>query len=62
MPEWTEDDCQAAEVAALMRNGQGGLDWTALPFLVGWLRVRDIDMLCYRLRVILLHRPSPTEG
>ena len=46
----------------LLRNGMGGIDWNALPFVAGWLRVDDIDMLCRRLRVILLHRPPPSEG
>lgn len=62
MPQWSHDDYQAVEMAQLMRTGQGGLDWSALPFLTGWLRIGDIDMLCRRLRVILLHRPPPAEG
>jgi hypothetical protein len=58
-PQWGPDDLLASEVAALLRNGQGGIDWTALPFVVRWLNVRDVDMLCRRLRIMLLYRPPP---
>ena len=46
----------------MLRNGSGGINWSGLPFLCSWLDVRDPDMLCRRLRVLLLHTPPPTEG
>jgi hypothetical protein len=53
---------EAVEIAALVRTGSGGIDWQALPFVAGWLRVKDLDLLFRRLRVLLLHRPPPTES
>lgn len=44
----------------MLRNGNGGIDWQGLPFLCSWLDVRDPDMLCRRLRVLLLHNPLPS--
>lgn len=55
---WGPAELEAVEIAALIRTGSGGLDWNSLPFIVQWLGVRDVDMLCHRLRVILLHKPD----
>jgi hypothetical protein len=61
-PQWSADEVEAVEIAALVRTGSGGIDWQALPFVAGWLRVKDLDLLFRRLRVLLLHRPPPTES
>ena len=45
----------------LMANGMGGLDWAALPYVVAYLGVLDVEALIDRLRVIKLHRP-PKPG
>lgn len=45
-----------------LTNGQGGIDWAGLDFIVQWLGVEDIDDLVHRLLVIKTHRtPKPGD-
>jgi hypothetical protein len=41
---------------AALHNGQGGIDWSGLPFVAAWLGVRDVDGLLQRLVLIKNHR------
>ncbi len=40
----------------------GGLRWEALPLMVGWLGIDDIEALMDRLAVIKLHRKESNNG
>lgn len=52
---------QALRVAAMLANGMGGLDWSALPLACRVHAVRDVELLIERLQVIKAHRPE-TRG
>ena len=51
----------AFKVHAMLRNGQGGIDWSGFDLATQWLGVEDVDMLIHRLLVINLYR-RPDEG
>ena len=40
----------------------GGIDWSGLPFLCGWLGVRDAEALMQRLVLIRMHRKPDERG
>ena len=45
----------------LLTNGNGGLDWGGLNFVVELLGITDVEGLVNRLAVIKLHKP-PAPG
>lgn len=45
----------------LLADGNGGIHWAGLPYVVELLGVRDLEALLDRLLVIKLHRP-PEQG
>lgn len=51
-----------AEAWAMLSNGMGGLDWKALPFVVQWLHVDDIELLVQGLMTIKTHRKASDEA
>ena len=61
-PQASHDDHTAFVVYSLMANGAGGVDWSALPFLCGWLGVQDVDGLMQRLVAIRMHRKPEERG
>lgn len=46
----------------LLADGMGGLRWEALPLIVGWLGIDDIEALMDRLSVIKLHRKDKSDA
>ena len=52
-PELGDADAEAFKVVALLKNGQGGLDWSGLPLIAGWMGITDLDGLLERMAVIV---------
>lgn len=60
-PTATEDERLAIEVWNHLSNGQGGIDWAGLPFVVELLGISDVEALIHRLKVIKAHRPPEQD-
>lgn len=45
-----------------MANGMGGVDWSGLPLLCGWLGVQDPESLMQRLVMIRMYRKPSERG
>lgn len=45
----------------LLADGMGGVNWSGLPLICGWLGLTDVEGLMQRLSVIKLHR-KPEKG
>jgi hypothetical protein len=45
----------------LLADGMGGMNWSGLPLICGWLGLTDVEGLMQRLAVIKLHR-KPEKG
>lgn len=43
-------------VAALLANGMGGIDWAGLPLICGLLGIEDVEGLVMRLGIIKTHK------
>lgn len=48
----------AFTVYRLLANGMGGLDWSGLPLLCGWLGITDVEGLMQRLALIRMYRKA----
>lgn len=46
---------------AMIANGTGGVDWSALPLAAAYYGAQDMDALIGAMLAIKLHRP-PTPG
>jgi len=45
-------------VYRLLANGMGGVDWSGLPLLAGFMGVTDIEGLMQRLVAIRMHQTN----
>jgi hypothetical protein len=55
LPELGDSDVEALKVVSLLKTGSGGMDWSGLPLVAGWMGITDLDGLLERLAVILQH-------
>lgn len=61
-PQATEHDQTAFLLYRLMANGMGGVDWSGLPFLCGWLGLQDVEAVMQRLVMIRMYRKPSERG
>jgi len=52
----------AIRVYALLKTDSGGVDWSGLPLVCGWLGVTDIEELMPRLAQMKLHRTDKGDA
>mgnify|MGYP001220188524 FL=1 len=61
MPQAGAEDRLAFSVFNALANGMGGIDWSGLPMVCGWLGVEDMEGLMQRLTLIKAHRKADTK-
>ena len=59
-PHADDDERLAFNVARLLANGMGGIDWSGLPLIAGLLGVADVEGLVMRIGIIKTYR-KPEE-
>ena len=60
--EWSPADTIAAQVAHMIGNGNGAIDWAGLPYAVERFGITDIDGLLDRLDAMRRHRSGGGGG
>lgn len=58
----TATNALVAEAWAMASNGMGGIDWSALPFIVQWLQIDDVEGVIEGLMQIKTHRPASSDA